>query len=184
MANPAHSINLVQSNDKSAFDNFIEWALTIGRFLVILTETIALITFVSRFSLDRQLVNLHDEIKRDQQYIQAFSSSETDFRQLQARLTAAKKLDGTANEKYQITKDVLAILRTVPDINLLSINEDNFRIDCNVKSIAAVTAVVNSVRNYSKVASVSVDKIENKSSTGVINLNITATLKSAKSAKE
>lgn len=180
MANSVHSINLVQSTNKNPFDNFIEWALTIGRFLVILTETIALITFVSRFSLDRQLVNLHDEIKRDQQYIQAFASSEIDFRNLQDRLGAIKTVDGASQNTFQITKDIVGILKDVPTINLLTISDSTFRIDCSVKSITAVTALISAVKNYPKVASVSVDKIENKSSIGVINVTVTAMLKPAK----
>lgn len=180
MSNSAHSINLVSSGNKSSFDSFIEWALTIGRFLVILTETIALITFISRFSLDRQLVNLHDEIKRDQQYIQAFSSSEVEFRNLQDKLSAIKMLDGSSNEKYEIAKDLLGILKDVPTINILTINDTSFRIDCNVKSILAVTSIINAVKSYKKVASVSVDKIENKTSTAIINVTITAVTKEIK----
>jgi hypothetical protein len=180
MPNSAHSINLVQSDNKNPFDTFIEWALTIGRFLVILTETIALITFVSRFSLDRQLVNLHDEIKRDQQYIVAFSSQETEFRTLQSKLAAIKKLDGASKDKYGITRDLLGILKDVPTINLLTINDTSFKIDCSLKSIIGVTAVVNAVKNYPRVGSVSIDKIENRSSTAIINLTLTANLKNAK----
>lgn len=180
MANTARSINLVSSESKNPFDTFIEWALTIGRFLVILTETIALITFISRFSLDRQLVNLHDEIKRDQQYIQAFSSSEIEFRDLQARLATAKALDGTSKEKYEILKDVTTMLRNIPTINLLTISDKTVRIDCNVTSINAVSALITTIKNYHKVGSVSVDKIENRSSTAVINVIISATLKTTK----
>lgn len=177
MPNSAHAINLVKSDGKNSFDSFIEWALTVGRFLVILTETIALITFVSRFSLDRQLVNLHDEVKRDQQYIQAFQSSEATFRNLQDRLNTIKKLDGTSNNKYEITKDFLNILKDVPQINLLTINDTAIRVDCNLKSITAITPLINAIKNHPKIASVSVDKIENKSSVGIITVSITGLLK-------
>jgi hypothetical protein len=56
-------INLLKKKSNRSLDVFVRWAITGGRFLVILTETIALGAFLFRFNLDRQIVDLSDRIK-------------------------------------------------------------------------------------------------------------------------
>ena len=52
MENSPASINLVKKNEKSSVDKFINWTLSIGRLIVIITEIIAISAFLYRFSLD------------------------------------------------------------------------------------------------------------------------------------
>ena len=63
-----HSINLLSTKDKSTADIFLFWALYIGRLLVIITEVIALFVFLSRFSIDRKLIDYSDSIKKQQTF--------------------------------------------------------------------------------------------------------------------
>ena len=61
--------------------------------------------------------------------------------------------------------------------NNLSLFEDRIKIDANVASVTSLSTFVNSIKNYSAIDSVSIDKIENKPSSAVIVISITATLK-------
>ena len=87
------TINLAKKKGTPSLDVFIRWAITGGRFLVILTETIVLGAFLYRFNLDRQIVDLNDLIKQRQQIVAAVSGNEKLFRQIQDTLTQASHLN-------------------------------------------------------------------------------------------
>lgn len=161
-------------------DKILDWALTIGRFLIILTETIALIIFVSRFSLDRELVDLHDNIKRKQQLLQSLNKTEGNFRSLQARLAIAKKLEGSSGNLASLLKEILSASQSNGVITAFTMSERTILINSNVKSTSAITTLVNAIKNNPRIASVSLDKIENKTANAFIAISITATLKEGK----
>ncbi|MDE2025485.1 MAG: hypothetical protein KGJ07_03255, partial [Patescibacteria group bacterium] len=77
------TINLVRGRRPRVLDQFVGWALTIGRVVVILTELIALGAFLYRFGLDRQLVDLHDKIAQEQSIVDLLKQNENSYRNLQ-----------------------------------------------------------------------------------------------------
>ncbi len=88
------AINLFGSEqqDHTPIGHLITWVTTYGRYILITTEMIVLIAFISRFSLDRQLTDLRDEILQKQEIIEANKDLETSFRQTQDALAKIKAL--------------------------------------------------------------------------------------------
>src|SRR5476651_2190356 len=89
MAKRSTSINLLKSNKNETLEQVINWSLSIGRFLVIGVELIALGAFLFRFTLDRQIIDLHALIKNKQIIVADLKDSEATYRNLQDRLTIA-----------------------------------------------------------------------------------------------
>ena len=56
-----HEIELLPKEEweKTSFGKFIKWTLNVGRYIVIATELIVILAFVSRFKLDRDLTDLY-----------------------------------------------------------------------------------------------------------------------------
>ena len=72
---PDLNINLLPSEGPSTTTgNAIHWILTIGRYLIILTEVVALSTFLLGIYLSQQKNNLKDSIKSQQIAIEAFQT--------------------------------------------------------------------------------------------------------------
>lgn len=88
------TINLLDDTNtgNTAIGRIINWAVTYGRYIMIGTEIIVLLAFISRFSLDRKLTDLKEEVTQKQDIIQANSSFERDVRTLQDKLTKIKEL--------------------------------------------------------------------------------------------
>ena len=82
------SINLLGQEDLSHTPGgrMVQWAMTYGRYIMILTEIVVLGAFVSRFSLDRKLTDLKEEITQKQAIIEANSELEQNIRTLQNQL--------------------------------------------------------------------------------------------------
>jgi hypothetical protein len=93
MAKDQLSINLLGNKNASIADQFLTWALAIGRLLVIVTETVALATFLYRFSIDRQLIDLHDEITKNQAIVAYLKQGEDSYRHMQQKIAISQKND-------------------------------------------------------------------------------------------
>lgn len=170
------SINLVKK-EVPFLDKFIAWALTIGRLLVVITELIALSAFIYRFSLDRQLIDLHSKIKQQEAIVNHFKSNEDAYRNLQERLALSKTFSKLSDNIGQTFKDVTGFAPKDILFSNLSFHRNRITINANAYSTSSLSSFINSLKNYRKIQTVSVDSIENKISSGFIIVSITAFLK-------
>jgi hypothetical protein len=82
------AINLLSQDEfsQSAVGRVMLWALSIGRYVVVFTELIVIMSFLSRFKLDRDLTDLNEAINRQKAIILSYGTLETDFRFAQKQL--------------------------------------------------------------------------------------------------
>ncbi|MBI2613848.1 MAG: PilN domain-containing protein [Candidatus Levybacteria bacterium] len=176
MPNNLSSINLIKNKQIPLFDKFMNWALTVGRLIVIFTEIVAVSAFIYRFSLDERLIDLHSAIKQKQALISLLKQDETKYRNLQNRIALASTLS-EKNEKTN--KIVLNITDLIPQgvrISNLTFNQDKITINANVNSVSSLTDFINTLRDYPDVKSISIANIENKPLVG-LSVTVTTTLK-------
>ncbi len=89
-------INLLPPDpfEQSMVGRFLKWALSVGRYIVIGTELVVIGSFLTRFSLDRQVTDLNESIAQKQAIIASYGDLETQLRQFQAQLKLVEELDG------------------------------------------------------------------------------------------
>lgn len=171
------SINLVKKEKKDFLDTFLHWALTIGRVVVMLTEIIALSTFLYRFSLDRELIDLKDKIKQKQVIVNLLKENEIKYRDLQQRLNAASQLSDKGIKITKLFTDFVSFNQLGLNIDSITFSEKNVKINANATSLQTLSSFIANLKNHPRVNSVSLDKIENKISSAIIGVAITVTLK-------
>jgi hypothetical protein len=171
------SINLIKDQKGDLVERIINWSLTIGRALVIVTELIAFIAFLWRFGLDQQLVDLHTQIKQKEAIVSAFKKNEDEYRNLQDRLDIASSYSIIVDKRVAAFEDILGFPSEGVTINKIGLNQDAVVIEINVNSVSSLSDFVNTLKADSRVESVSIDKIETKTSSAVIVVGITITLK-------
>lgn len=169
-------INLVKKN-LSFTDKFLGWALSAGRAIIILTEIIALSAFAYRFILDRQIIDLHAKIKQQQAIIAFSKANEDKYRNLQERLTIADRFSKLGQQEVTILKDVLDIIPTTGFLNNIIASDSNIKISAGFSQISELGSFVDSLKKYPSISSVNIDKIENISSSSIISVTLTASLK-------
>lgn len=177
MLNKSSSINLAKGKGISFWDKFINWTLTIGRLVVILTELVALSAFLYRFSLDRKLIDLHGKIKQEQTVVRFLKKNEDKYRNLQDRLLLISDFSRKGKEKVQLFKDIVDLAPKETTFNNFSLYNDRVSIVANMQSSSFLTSFVNKLKNYPNISSISIDKIENKPQNALITVSITAMLK-------
>jgi len=78
--------------EQGTIGRILKWALTVGRFIVVFTELIVILAFLSRFKFDRDLTDLNEEIKQKKAIVTASAGFEKDFRFLQKQIETIEKL--------------------------------------------------------------------------------------------
>ncbi len=118
----AVSINLLQRTDTehTAVGRITTWAVTYGRYIMIGTEIVVLLAFIARFSLDRKLTDLKEEISQKQAILVANAGFEQDVRNIQDRLSKIKTLTDTQSKPADFLTFLVAGLP--PDVSLATLD--------------------------------------------------------------
>lgn len=177
---PAHPkpINLLPGDelDKAPLGKFLKWALTYGRYIVVITELIVLLAFLSRFKLDRDLSDLSENITRKKNIIKASSQFEEKVRRLQIQLEA---VDTIEKEARHIEEDVRMMAQVMPSeaqISSIKINAGNITVNGSTGSEPGLATIMESLRKNPKVKNVTVGKINKDGANGVLSFSLTIDL--------
>ncbi len=185
MAEKSTSINLLPHQQGDSFlTQLLNWSLNIGRLLIILTEMVALGTFLYRFSLDMQIVDLHDKIKGESFIVANFKSSEANFRDIQDRLATSKRYTAIGATTTTVFSDITKMGQGKITFKDLTVTTQNVKISAQAPSATALSQFVGTLRNHPEITAVTVDKVANSSANAQVSVNITATLKPQAFAKE
>lgn len=171
----AISINLIKSKT-NLIDEIVKWSLTVGRLLIIVVEIIAFSTFIYRFSLDRTLVDLHDEIIQQQAIVENLSERELTYRNFQERIKLASSIHETGNENLKTLNHIASITPSNVKFNSISIDGKEIKIDADTTSLSEMSNFLKLLRDYEKISSAGINTITNNKS-GAINVSLTAILK-------
>lgn len=179
MAETVPSINLLPQKGESFVTQFLNWTLSIGRLLIIIVEMLALGTFLYRFDLDMKIVDLHDQIEAQSFIVANFEKSEENFRDIQDRLSLINRYDTIGSTTTSIFSDITSLGQGRITFRNLTVETEAAKIEAQAASTATLSQFVNDLKKHPSITGVSVDKVENSSSTSLISVSITATLKAA-----
>jgi len=171
-------INLLPQKgfESSTAGRVLAWILSSFRIIVIVTEIIVMVAFLSRFWLDAQNSDLSDEINQKQAVLVASLDFEKDFRDIQQRLSTYSKI--TSQPKFSdIFKSIVA---SIPeDIILDSINEsgDAVIIKGTSPNEVAIQQFIVNMSPYKEIAEVILSQIKSsEDSTESLKFEINVTL--------
>lgn len=116
------NINLLVNRGKQEklYSRFLRWALSSGRFIVILVEMITIGAFVYRYKLDADLSDIQEQINEKIPYITSLSPDEADIKHTQFQLSTISKLK---SEQIDFSKPLTELTKIIPkSITLTNIN--------------------------------------------------------------
>lgn len=169
------SINLLRRSQNHYGEKFLAWALTTGRFLIILTETIALAAFTYRFSLDREIIDLADSIKNNRAIVSLYRDEPT-YRNLQERLSFVASVSGSLDATSSLLQELVRIAKGKVVYQRLTITDTTAILEFSATSTGSLASFMNSLKQLSPIRSVTVTKVENKAESGMIIVDATVQL--------
>ena len=175
------TINLVPKDPffHTTMGRALQWALSAGRYIVIFTELVVIISFAARFTLDRQITDLNSDIVSQEAVIESYGQLETDFRTAQDKIENARQIEQDTNidDVFERLSEV-----TPQDVTLdqLSIRPNDVLISGKTLSQSSFNLLINNLQLSPRFTNVSVSRVESDSggSSG-LNFSITAKTKEA-----
>lgn len=134
------------------------WAIRVGRYIIVFTEIIVIMSFASRFKLDRDNTDLTARITQKKAIIQSYGDIEPRTRIAQEKIETVEKLLKNNNSVSLFT---LLTSRIPPDVELsqLTFDSQEIRLTGRAVSSRAFASILTAMQKEPQFRSVSVDKI-------------------------
>jgi Tfp pilus assembly protein PilN len=176
----ADKINLLPKDnfEYSQTGKLVNWAVSIGRWIVVLTEFIVICAFLSRFYFDTQLANLFDELKQKKAIVASAASFEDNFRQIQERTNTVKALLAKEKKPSTMVAEISKLLPTEVTLNKILITEDELKITGYSFTESGLKYFMIGLVSHPQLKEVSIGEVSSrKEGLPGISFNITATIK-------
>lgn len=179
-ANSVH-INLLGETDMehTPVGRIVNWAVTYGRYIMIGTEIVVLLAFISRFSLDRKLTDLKEEVTQKQEIIEANLPFEQDMRALQNKLAKIKTLKNQSANYLSILTSFQTIVPTGVYLTSLAVDHEKITVSAVAGSTGSFAQFITNLQSTRILADVDIGDITRNPIQG-ITFTFTATIPGAK----
>jgi hypothetical protein len=173
------AVNLISQDElsQSAVGKVMLWALSIGRYIVVFTELIVIMSFLSRFKLDRELTDLNEAINRQKAIILSYGNLESDFRYTQSQLELVR----STQTKVSPTS-VLAMLSqtTPPDVkvNQLQLTDKGIQFSAIALSPQGFISFISNLLAQELIDHLTISGVSSKDQGLTIEFEVSANVKS------
>jgi hypothetical protein len=166
-----------EENIDSLSARAVKWLTTVGRYIIVFTELIVVVAFLSRFWLDRINSDLSEIVRQQKAILESTGSFETEYSQLQKRLNLVKGF-------YQNQPEYQSKIQTLTESTPLDITFNTLVVGQNAASSVSAdisfyayqeSSIVNFITNLivnPKISSVNIQTIEKKTRENRYNVNL------------
>lgn len=144
---------------KTVFGKGMQWALSVGRYIVIFTELLVILSFVARFTLDRQITDLNKSVEQKKNLILSYGNLETNFRNLQLQIADYQQL-ATQDNIAEVFPKLTKITPHNVFLEEMQIRQGSIRLKGMVFSQSILNTLVNNITLSPDFSNVVIDKIE------------------------
>ena len=165
------SINLVPQDPffETILGRTLKWALSVGRYIVIFTEMVVIISFATRFTLDRQVTDLNSAIAQKERAIKSYGDLESEFRFVQDQIEDFKQLQ----QDYNLVQIFPLLNETIPNgvaFDTLTVQTKSITFSGTAFSQDALNVLINNMQLHKNFYDVRISRIESRDekSSGVL----------------
>ena len=161
-------INLFKTDQStnSSWNKFVTWIGTYGRYILISTELIVLGAFLSRFSLDRKLTDLKEEITQKQEVLEINAPLEKEIRTIQEKTNIIKTLLADQAVSVNTLHSFHMLLPSTVYIDLLSIDKNKITTNITASTTQGLSLLLGNLNATKKFSNIEIGNID-KEPTGI-----------------
>ncbi|MDO8503691.1 MAG: PilN domain-containing protein [bacterium] len=153
------NLAILEGFENTTLGRIVKWALSAGRTVVVLTELLVILAFLSRFWLDRQIVDLNEQNAAREAQVKAQSSFEAQFRQSQNQISEFEKLIKSKQGVAETVQDVAKLLPSDVSLVTISFTEGKFQLHGVALSEGGLAGFVKALEGSGKYAGATIKDI-------------------------
>lgn len=162
------NINFVTSDDlqERPGGRFLRWALSTGKVVVVLTELIVVLAFISRFKLDSDIADYNELIRKKKSIIEASSEFENKFRSFSGRVAAVSQ----EIKLFSADKTLGEIIKNIPEgvtISDLVIGPETVTLTATAQNEGALAVLSSNFRSSKVFSNISLDRVSKNETVNV-----------------
>lgn len=151
------NVNLLPKDEFkfSVTGKFIKWAISVGRWIVVLTEFVVICAFLSRFYFDTVLDNLFDETRQKQAIVDSAQSFEENFQEIQEKTKMVKTLLAKEKKPSLLFTEVNQVIPANVFLTSVSIADENLQLagySLSEKSLSLFVSGLKTLPNLEKIS--------------------------------
>lgn len=157
-------INLIIKDElgESFSGQLLKWALTYGRYTIIITQIIVLSVFFLRFKLDRDHTDLKEAVAQKQAIIESVADLESEIRRVQDRLDNIKRLSLNQNGPLKILKFFQDNSPSDTIFDSFSFNNNKLSFSASVGNLRSFSFFMNQMQQVKYFSEVNLGEINRK----------------------
>lgn len=179
MAKKIIEINLLPQKEfeASTFGRVLKWLVSTFRYIVITTEMVVMVAFLSRFYLDAKSADLIDSINQKQAIISSYQAFETQFRSTQNKLKSFVNFTGNSAIVTPVIEDISSKIPANITITEMSINGQKLEITAFAQDQSSTGVFINNLNSSVFLTDVGLASVVQKQNIQGIFFTITASLR-------
>jgi Tfp pilus assembly protein PilN len=159
---------------ESSVGKFLHWAIHIGRYIVIFTELIVVVSFAARFTLDRRITDLNDAIHQKETIVRSYGTLENNFRLTQEKIKNYQQIEQT-NNLAEIFPKLQEVVPRDLQLTNLDISRTGISLEARAMSNSALNFFINNLQLSPYFFEINVDQITTEDDkTGGYDLSVSA----------
>lgn len=178
----AHSVSSINLLPKGSFEfstagKVLKWITTVGRVLVVLTEFVVLLAFISRFYFDRKLADLGDVLVQKEAQIAAYDEVETEMRKVLTKQGAVETFEGGGIGFSGVIESLSAVLPEGTVLDSVSLKDDDLTVSGKSPSEYGYAQFVNGLKKMPAVNKVTLKDTSFDQVSGGVKFSIQVNMK-------
>ncbi|MBP7876306.1 PilN domain-containing protein [Candidatus Woesebacteria bacterium] len=159
------AINLLPQDPffESGIGRVLQWSMGAGRYIVIFTEIVVILSFAARFTLDRQVTDLNEKLYGQIHQLEGLSQDEEGFRMAQAQLAEVKKSQDVSNI-LDVFVSLNAVVPNDVTINQLSISQNAISLESKALTQTGFITFINNLQLSKQFSTIRIGKVESSGS--------------------
>jgi len=145
--------------EKKTWGKILKWTLTVGRYIVIFTELVVILAFLSRFKLDRDLTDLGEKIKQQQAIIVSWSNFEKEFRFLNKRLQTIEGFRKNQVEAGGVLEEIADLLPFDVVISEFIVSDKKLDLSAVALSEGGLSTFLRNLKNSEKFKNIALTQL-------------------------
>jgi len=156
-------INLVPKDPffETLLGRSLKWALSVGRYIVMFTELVVVLSFVTRFYLDRQITDLNRNIFQKEAVIKSYGDFEDEVRGIQEKLSQYEQIEQEGN-LVDIFPSLAQVVPTGIKLEELVIYPEKVSLKGTVLSQKSLNILINNLQISPDFSNIVVSTIESE----------------------
>lgn len=173
-------INLMPGDDleNKPQGKFLKWALGWGKRIVMLTELIVILAFLSRFWLDTTVADLTDKITQKKAVVVSSSAFEQSFRGVAKKVNVSLRLEKSLSA-VTIYDQAKLLIPTEVVLNEYAISDKTVSFTGTADE-TVLARLVSAFKDSSKFTDVTIERIASKNSSSNVDFALSATYANTK----